>query len=70
MRVIEILGIEQSRNQGICSLNEFRTFMGLKRESASRGARCRVRVLMDTGSVWELQGVESKGRNLGAFHIP
>ncbi|KAF8337113.1 heme peroxidase [Cantharellus anzutake] len=30
MRVIEILGIEQARNWGSCSLNEFRKFLGLK----------------------------------------
>ncbi|KAK7062576.1 hypothetical protein VNI00_000064 [Paramarasmius palmivorus] len=30
MRVIEILGIQQSRKWGACSLNEFRKFMGLK----------------------------------------
>ncbi|ESK85272.1 heme peroxidase [Moniliophthora roreri MCA 2997] len=30
MRVIEILGIEQSRKWGVCSLNEFRKFIGLK----------------------------------------
>ena len=32
LRVIEILGIEQGRAWGACSLNEFRKFMGLKRE--------------------------------------
>lgn len=30
MRVIEILGIEQARNWGCCSLNDFRRFLGLK----------------------------------------
>ncbi|KAF5381614.1 hypothetical protein D9615_005503 [Tricholomella constricta] len=30
LRVIEILGIEQSRSWGTCSLNEFRKFLGLK----------------------------------------
>ncbi|KAI0051062.1 heme peroxidase [Auriscalpium vulgare] len=30
LRVIEILTIEQSRAWGVCSLNEFRQFMGLK----------------------------------------
>ncbi|KDQ52925.1 hypothetical protein JAAARDRAFT_162433 [Jaapia argillacea MUCL 33604] len=30
LRVIEIMGIEQSRSWGACSLNEFRKFMGLK----------------------------------------
>ncbi|KAF8513572.1 heme peroxidase [Hysterangium stoloniferum] len=29
-RIIEILGIEQARSWGVCSLNEFRTFLGLK----------------------------------------
>jgi linoleate 10R-lipoxygenase len=31
MRIIELLGIEQSRSWGACSLNEFRKFIGLKR---------------------------------------
>jgi linoleate 10R-lipoxygenase len=30
MRVIEILGIEQARNWGCCTLNDFRRFLGLK----------------------------------------
>ncbi|KAL1744904.1 heme peroxidase [Schizophyllum fasciatum] len=30
LRVIEVMGIEQSREWGTCSLNEFRYFMGLK----------------------------------------
>lgn len=30
MRVIEILGIQQARNWGCCSLNDFRRFLGLK----------------------------------------
>lgn len=30
MRVIEILGIEQARKWGCCSLNDFRRFLGLK----------------------------------------
>ncbi|KAF4584995.1 hypothetical protein EYR40_001821 [Pleurotus pulmonarius] len=30
LRVIEVLGIEQARSWGACSLNEFRKFMGLK----------------------------------------
>lgn len=30
LRVVELLGIEQSRTWGACSLNEFRKFMGLK----------------------------------------
>lgn len=34
MRVVEILGIEQSRQWGTCSLNEFRKFLGLKREQS------------------------------------
>lgn len=32
LRVIEILGIMSSRKWGVCSLNEFRKFIGLKRE--------------------------------------
>ncbi|KAJ7055860.1 heme peroxidase [Mycena amicta] len=31
LRVIEILGIEQSRRWGVCTMNEFREFLGLKR---------------------------------------
>ncbi|GJE92324.1 linoleate 10R-lipoxygenase domain-containing protein [Phanerochaete sordida] len=30
MKVVELMAIEQARNWGTCSLNEFRTFMGLK----------------------------------------
>lgn len=30
LRIIEIMGIEQSRSWGTCSLNEFRKFLGLK----------------------------------------
>lgn len=30
MRLNEIMGIEQSRRWGVCSLNDFRTFLGLK----------------------------------------
>jgi cytochrome P450 len=30
MRIVEILGIEQARNWGCCSMNEFRKFLGLK----------------------------------------
>ena len=30
-KVIEIMGIQQSRAWGVCSLNEFRSFLGLKR---------------------------------------
>lgn len=32
LRVIEIMGIEQGRVWGACSLNEFREFIGLRRE--------------------------------------
>ena len=32
MRLHEIMGIEQSRDWGVCSLNDFREFLGLKRE--------------------------------------
>jgi len=34
LRVIEIMGIEQGRAWGACSLNEFRKFVGLKREAS------------------------------------
>ncbi|KAH9475928.1 Linoleate 10R-lipoxygenase [Psilocybe cubensis] len=30
LRIIEVMGIEQSRSWGTCSLNEFRKFLGLK----------------------------------------
>ncbi|KAG8990745.1 hypothetical protein FRB94_013112 [Tulasnella sp. JGI-2019a] len=30
MRIIEMMGIEQGRDWGVCSLNEFRKFLGLK----------------------------------------
>jgi linoleate 10R-lipoxygenase len=32
LRVVEILGIMSSRKWGVCSMNEFRKFMGLKRQ--------------------------------------
>jgi linoleate 10R-lipoxygenase len=32
LRVIEIMGIMQARAWGCCSMNEFRKFLGLKRE--------------------------------------
>ena len=32
MKFVELLAIEQARSWGTCSLNEFRRFMGLKRE--------------------------------------
>ena len=31
LRVVEIMGIEQNRRWGVCSLNDFRKFLGLKR---------------------------------------
>ena len=31
MRLHEIMGIEQNRRWGVCSLNDFRKFLGLKR---------------------------------------
>ena len=33
MRVIEIMGIEQARKWGVCTMNEFREFVGLKKFS-------------------------------------
>jgi len=33
MRIIEIMGIQQARTWGTCSINEFRKFIGLKRQS-------------------------------------
>lgn len=39
LRVIEIMGIEQGRAWGACSLNEFRKFVGLKREVPSQSSR-------------------------------
>lgn len=34
MRLHEIMGLEQSRRWGVCSLNDFRRFLGLKRKLA------------------------------------
>jgi linoleate 10R-lipoxygenase len=31
MRVVEIMGIEQARKWGVCTMNEFREFVGLKK---------------------------------------
>jgi len=31
LRIVEILGIEQARQWGVCSMNEFRKFLGLKK---------------------------------------
>ena len=31
LRVIEIMGIQQARQWGVCTMNEFRQFLGLKR---------------------------------------
>ncbi|KDQ61436.1 hypothetical protein JAAARDRAFT_203950 [Jaapia argillacea MUCL 33604] len=36
MRLNEIMGIEQSRKWGCCSLNDFRSFLGLKRYASFR----------------------------------
>ena len=33
LRLVEIMGIEQSRAWGVCTMNEFRKFLGLKRSS-------------------------------------
>lgn len=38
MKFVELLAIEQARKLGVCSLNEFRRFMGLKRGSSSTSA--------------------------------
>jgi len=38
LRVIEIMGIEQGRAWGACSLNEFRKSVGLKREVPSQSS--------------------------------
>lgn len=35
LRIIEIMGIEQARQWGVCSMNEFRKFLGLKRLCSS-----------------------------------
>jgi linoleate 10R-lipoxygenase len=34
LRVIEIMGIEQARFWGVCTMNEFRQFLGLPRTLA------------------------------------
>jgi linoleate 10R-lipoxygenase len=31
LRVVEIMGIQQARQWGVCTMNEFRQFLGLKR---------------------------------------
>jgi len=31
LRLVEMMGIEQSRQWGLCTMNEFRKFLGLKR---------------------------------------
>lgn len=36
MRLHEMMGIEANRRWGVCNLNEFRKFLGLKRECISR----------------------------------
>ena len=33
LKVIEIMGIEQARKWGVCTMNEFRKYLGLKRMS-------------------------------------
>ena len=35
LRLVEILGIEQARAWGVCTMNEFRKFLGLKRSFLS-----------------------------------
>ena len=56
MRLHEIMGIEQSRNWGVCSLNDFRKSLGLKRKSS--GAALNFYVFIIVNSVFELLGVE------------
>jgi hypothetical protein len=31
MKVVEVMGMEQARKWGVCTMNEFRQFVGLKR---------------------------------------
>ena len=33
--LIEMMGIEQARQRGLCTMNEFRAFLGLRRTSSS-----------------------------------
>ena len=33
LRIVEIMGIQQARKWGVCTMNEFRHFLGLKRMS-------------------------------------
>ena len=35
LRLVEIMGIEQARQWGLCTMNEFRAFLGLRRTSSS-----------------------------------
>lgn len=41
MRLNEIMGLEQSRAWGVCSLNDFRKFLGLKSKVPRRLLLCR-----------------------------
>ena len=41
LRVVEILAIQEARSWGVCSLNEFRKFIGLKRACRDPGVLCR-----------------------------
>ena len=56
MRLHEIMGIEQSRNWGVCSLNDFRKALGLKRKLSS--SLFRYRILMVMNSVLDVFGME------------
>lgn len=57
MRLHEIMGIEQNRRWGVCSLNDFRRFLGLKRTSDSRTKRIYANSFW-LCSVFELHRVE------------
>lgn len=45
MRLHEIMGIEQNRKWGVCTMNEFRKFLGLK--SARGGSRLRLKLIIN-----------------------
>lgn len=60
LRVVEIMAIEEARSWGVCSLNEFRKFMGLKRTHAAPSDRLRSHPRCD--SLRELRGMEPRSQ--------
>ena len=56
LKVIEVMGIEQGRTWGACSINEFRKFVGLKREAHS--CQTPIQWLTFAHSLRKLRGME------------